>query len=75
VKQRHYEYLYNRIDDWNVTFCEKGAATEHIKNDHFASGHLNCSVVCCDVEETNSLDAKKLFFLCIKFFFAYNSFV
>jgi len=31
VKQRRYERVYKPIADLNVTFCEKGAATEHIK--------------------------------------------
>ena len=60
MKQRRYERVYKRIADLNVTFCEKGEATEHIKNDHFVSGHFDCSVICCDVEEPNGLDAQVL---------------
>ena len=56
VKQRRYECVYKWIADLNVTFCEKGAATKHIKNDHFASGHFDCSVVCCDLAKQSNID-------------------
>ena len=50
AKQRRNSRVYKRIADLSVPFCEKGAATEHTKNDHLKSGHFDCSVVCCDVE-------------------------
>ena len=49
AKQRRNSRVYKRIADLSVPFCEKGAATEHTKNDHLKSGHFDCSVVCCDV--------------------------
>ena len=50
------EHVYKRTEELSVPFCEKGAATEHIKNDHFASGHFDCSVVCCDVVEMTGVE-------------------
>ena len=49
AKQRRNSRVYKRIADLSVPFCEKGAATEHTKNDHLKSGHFDCSEVCCDV--------------------------
>ena len=49
AKQRRNSHVYKRIAYLSVTFYEKGAATEHTKNDHLKSGHFDCSVVCCDV--------------------------
>ena len=54
---RRSEGVYNRADEPSVTFCEKGVATEHIKNDHFASGHFDCSIVCCDVAAREGFDS------------------
>ena len=50
VSQRRYERACKRIADVNEPFCERGAATEHMKNTHAKRGYFKCSVVCCDVE-------------------------
>ena len=56
AKQRRNSRVYKRIADLSVPFCEKGAATEHTKNDHLKSGHFDCSVVCCDVVEMTGVE-------------------
>ena len=81
------EGVYNRADELSVTFYEKGAA-EHMKNDHFQSGHFDCSVVYCDVVEATGFEpaapwsqtrcATKLrhaseYLICQLFYYTHNS--
>ncbi len=53
---RRSEGVYNRADKPSVAFCEKGAATEHMKKDRSKNGLFGCSVVCCDVVEARGIE-------------------
>ena len=44
------EGVYNRAGEPSVPFCERGAATKHMKKSQPKAGIFKCSVVCCDVE-------------------------
>ena len=50
------ECVYKRTDEPSVHFYEKGAATEHTKNDHLKSGHFDCSEVRCDVAPPTGIE-------------------
>ena len=61
AKASRSEGVYNRADEPSVTFCEKGAATEHMIKDRSKNGLFNCSVVCCDVYERDGFTVTAIF--------------